>query len=438
MPATERPARADAGGATRVSAGPGPVPDPGGPGDAQRRRGLRRMRGVALGLLVLAAVVFLLTLHRDGWLGYAHAAAEAAMVGALADWFAVTALFRHPLGLPVPHTAIIPERKEALGRSLEEFVTTNFLTEDNARERLQGAGVSRRVGEWLADPGNSARAVDGAAGPLGRGLGRVADEDVRAFAEDVLLPRLGREPVSPVAGRLLEAVVADRAHHGMVDLLVGELAGWLRTNERTVARVIRARAPWWSPQWLDDRVVERVQLEVVGWVDDVRDDPRHPAREALDRLLAELARDLQHDPSTMARAELLKEHLLAHPQTGRTLVAVWDAIRVVLLDALGDPDSALRQRAQAELVGFGEQLASDGELQQRWDARVADVGARLVRSYGRELAGVISLTVDRWDGREAARRIELHVGRDLQFIRINGTVVGALVGLVLHLVTQLG
>ncbi|HET8600935.1 MAG TPA: DUF445 domain-containing protein [Segeticoccus sp.] len=395
------------------------------------------MRSVALGLLVLAAVVFGLTLHRAGWLGYVHAAAEAAMVGALADWFAVTALFRHPLGLPIPHTAIIPERKQALGRSLEEFVTTNFLTEENARERLAAAGVSRRLGEWLAQPRNARRIVEGAAEPLGRALRGVDEADVRAFTEGLLLPRLSREPVSPIAGRLLGAVVADGAHHGLVDLALRELDRWLRANDRTVARVVRARAPWWTPRWLDDKVVERVQAELVGWVADVSADPEHPAREAVDRLLAEVAQDLQHDTGTMARVEALKERLLAHPQTGRTAVAVWDALRVVLLEALADPQSTLRTRALDELVRFGTRLATDIALQRTWDGRAADAVGHLVRTYGRELASVISVTVDRWDGAEAARRIELHVGRDLQFIRINGTVVGALVGLVLHVVTQL-
>jgi uncharacterized membrane-anchored protein YjiN (DUF445 family) len=398
--------------------------------------GLRQMRLVALGLLVLAAVVFAATLHRGGALGYVNAAAEAAMVGALADWFAVTALFRHPLGLPVPHTAIIPERKEALGRSLEEFVSANFLTQDNVRGRVAAAEPSRRLGEWLTDPAHSERVVVRSADLAARALAGVRDEHVLSFAGDVLLPRFAKEPLSPVAGHLLESVVQDGAHHGLVDLLLAEGHAWLVANADTVGRVVAARAPWWSPQWLDERVVERVHHEAVRWVADVRDDPRHPARGALDRLLSQLAQDLQHDAVTIARAEALKERLLAHPQAARSTVAVWDAIRAVLVDALADPQGPLLTRAAAELAGFGRRLSSERALRDRLDAQAADVAGHLVESYGAELATVISHTVDRWDGAEAASRIEQHVGRDLQFIRINGTVVGALVGLAIHTCVQ--
>lgn len=399
--------------------------------------GLRQMRLVAVALLVLAALVFAATLHRGGALGYVNAAAEAAMVGALADWFAVTALFRHPLGLPVPHTAIIPERKEALGRSLEEFVSANFLTQDNVRGRVAAAEPSRRLGEWLTEPAHSERVVVRSADLAGRALAGVRDEHVLSFAGDVLLPRFAKEPLSPVAGHLLESVVQDGAHHGLVDLLLAEGHAWLVANADTVGRVVAVRAPWWSPQWLDERVVERVHHEAVRWVADVRDDQRHPARGALDRLLSQLAQDLQHDAVTIARAEALKERLLAHPQAARSTVAVWDAIRAVLVDALADPQGPLLTRAAAELAGFGRRLSSDRPLQDRLDAQAADVAGHLVESYGPELATVISHTVDRWDGAEAASRIEQHVGRDLQFIRINGTVVGALVGLAIHTCVQL-
>ena len=403
-----------------------------GPADLQRRRGLRRMRVVALSLLVFAALVFIATRNRDGAWGYVNATSEAAMVGALADWFAVTALFRHPMGIPVPHTAIIPKRKDTLGQSLEEFVTGNFLTVDAARERVVHADVVGRVGRWLAQEQHSARVITEVAKASSQALTAVKADDVRDFVDHALLPRLVSEPISPVAGHLLESVVRDGAHHGLVDIALVEAHAWLSANEDTVASIVGSRAPWWSPAWLDEKVIERVQREALAWVADVRDRPNHPVRKAFDELLAQLADDLQHDADTMARAEALKVRVMGHPQIGVSAVAVWDVVRTALLGALADADGPLRRRGVAALSELGERLLTDPDLRRRVDGHAADAVGFVVSTYGHEIAKVISQTVDRWDGKEAAERIELHVGRDLQFIRINGTIVGGLAGLVIH------
>ena len=404
--------------------------------DEGRRRGLRRMRALALGLLLLAAVVYVLTPEDGGW-GYVHATAEASMVGAIADWFAVTALFRHPLGLPIPHTALIPRRKQALGVSLQQFVTDNFLSEQVVRDRVAGAEISQRVGEWLEDPAHCARVVHEGSRASRLALARVSDTDVAALVVHELVPRLLAEPLSPAAGGLLAEVVRDRAHHGLVDLVLIEAADWLSDNEETVARVVSTRAPWWSPQWLDERVTHRIHTELVGWVSDVRDDPAHPARLALDSWLAQLAEDLQHDPETRASAERLKARLLGQPRVVGTSIALWNALRRALDTSLADPDSAVRVRAEVAVSDLGARLRDDAELRARIDGYLADAAAFVVTTYGDEITTVITDTVDRWDGDEAARRIELHVGRDLQFIRINGTLVGGLAGLLIHLASEL-
>ena len=403
-----------------------------GPADLARKRGLRRMRVVAVSLLVLAAIVFILTRNRDGAWGFVNTTAEAAMVGALADWFAVTALFRHPLGIPIPHTAIIPQRKDTLGQSLEEFVTGNFLTEDAARERVVAADVSGRLGRWLTHEQHSARVVTEVAKASSHALSAVKGEDVRDFVEHTFLPRFVNEPLSPVAGHLLESVVRDGAHHGLVDLALVEVHAWLSANADTVAHIVADRAPWWTPAWLDDVVIERVHREALAWVVEVRDHPDHRARRAFDDLLSKLANDLQHDQDTIARAEALKVRVMAHPQVGASAVAVWDALRTALLGALADADGPLRRRGVGALSEFGERLVDDPVMRGRMDGFAADAVGFVVTTYGHEIAKVISQTVDRWDGKEAAERIELHVGRDLQFIRINGTIVGGLAGLVIH------
>jgi uncharacterized membrane-anchored protein YjiN (DUF445 family) len=395
------------------------------------------MRAVALSLLVLAGVVYLLTVHAGGGWPYVHATAEAAMVGAIADWFAVTALFRHPFGIPIPHTAIIPTRKAALGRSLQEFVTDNFLSESVVRTRVADAQVSRRVGSWLTDPANSTWVVNEGAVLVRAALAGISDEDVAVLIESELLPRLADEPWSEVVGRLLQDVVDEKAHHGLVDLALVEAHRWLSGNEQAVTGALISRAPWWTPVWLDEQITKKLHSEATAWVADIRDDPDHPARHALDDLLSQLAGDLQHDPDTIERAERLKKRVLGQPQVAVTATSLWNALRRALLESLAAPDSAVRQRAIASLTGFGSRLASEEALSERMDAYAADAAAFLVGRYGQELTTVITDTIDRWDGKEAANRIELFVGRDLQFIRINGTVVGGVAGLLIYTVSVL-
>jgi uncharacterized membrane-anchored protein YjiN (DUF445 family) len=408
---------------------------PEGAADAERRRRLRRMRSLAVSLLVFAAVVYLVTLDQDGLWGYVNAGAEASMVGAIADWFAVTAIFKHPLGLPIPHTALIPKRKDEFGKSLEDFVQENFLQEAIIRDRLEFAQVSARAADWLRDPANAARVVAEGSSVLALGLRRLRDSDVEALVADVLLPRLVVEPISPIAGNLLTEILRDDAHHGLVDLALEEGHHWLVHNQETFAQVIGERAPWWAPDRLNEVVTERLHREAIRWIADIRADPEHRARKALDSLLGQLAADLLTTERTQERAERLKRRLLEHPQFLASGMAVFDAMKQALLDALADDDGPLRERATAELVAFADRLAADEAMRARLDSWGADAAVFAVRRYGSELTAVITHTVERWDGKEAAQRIELHVGRDLQFIRINGTIVGGLVGVVIHAVT---
>ncbi|MFK4082518.1 DUF445 domain-containing protein [Kribbella sp. NPDC020789] len=408
-----------------------------GAADLVRRRGLRQMRLVALSLLVLAAIIYVITLHRDGAWAYVNAASEAAMVGALADWFAVTALFRHPLGLPIPHTAIVPTRKDTLAESLEQFVTENFLSEEVVTEKMKSADVSRRAGEWLAAGNHAERIVAEGARTIGAALPKLGDDDVTAFVRGSLLPRFVKEPLSPIAGHFLESVVDDGAHHALFDLLMVEAHDWLSENRELLADVVGPRAPRWSPMWVDRLVVDRIHREAVAWLADVRDNQDHAARHAVDRLLRKLAVDLQNDPATMERFEAFKARMLTHPDMGSSLTAVWDSLRTALIDSIQDPSSALRVRGVKVIQDLGQRLQTDDVLRGKVDDRAAEAVSYVIRTYGNEIVSVISDTIARWDGREASARIELHVGRDLQFIRINGTVVGALVGLVIHTLSQL-
>ena len=405
--------------------------------DALRARGLRQMRTIAVALLLGAALVYLVTLRRDGFVGFVNAGAEASMVGAIADWFAVTALFKHPLGLPIPHTALIPRRKDELGKGLQEFVGENFLQESIIRERMGAAGISARLGTWLMEPENARRVVDEAADLAAIALDKVRDEHVADLVSEALVPRFREEPISPLLGGMLAEMVHDDLHHGLVDLALEELHRWLEHNPDTVAEILGERAPWWAPPRLNEAVTARINVELVRWVGEIRADSRHHARAALDSLLAQLAQDLLENPATQERTERLKQRILDHPQVIDSSISLWNALRRTLLVSLQDPEGAVRQRLLTEVCRFAERVLAEEELRARLDGVAIDAAVFVVERYGAELTAVITHTIERWDGKEAARRIELHVGRDLQFIRINGTLVGGLVGVAIHTVSVL-
>ena len=386
-------------------------------------------------LLVFAACVYVVTLGKEGFWGFVNAGAEASMVGAIADWFAVTALFKHPLGIPIPHTALVPKRKDELGKGLEEFVGENFLQEDIIRDRVAAADISARVGDWLSDPANARRVVDEVSEVAVIGLGKVRDDHIADLVTQAFVPRFRDEPISPLLGTTLMEVLRDDLHHGVVDLVLDEMHRWLVDNPETFVKVLGERAPWWAPPKLNDAVTTRIHSEAVAWVEDIRSDPHHRAREALDSMLGQLAHDLLNDPSTQERAEAFKTRLLDHPQVVTTAISLWKAMRSALLASIRDREGAVRLRLLAELNAFAERLSTDADLRVRLDRTAADITVFMVERYGAEVTTVITHTIERWDGKEAARRIELHVGRDLQFIRINGTIVGGLVGVLIHAVS---
>jgi uncharacterized membrane-anchored protein YjiN (DUF445 family) len=399
------------------------------------------MKAFATALLVAAAVVYVVASRaEDGgpaWVGYVRAAAEAAMVGALADWFAVTALFRRPLGLPIPHTAIIPTRKDQLGAGLGDFVGTNFLSEAVVRDRLRSVGVAARVGAWLTNPDHARRVTDEAATALRGAIEVLSDDDVRAVLEQALLPRLLEAPVGPPLGRLLTRVVEDRAHEGVLQLAIDQVNRWLAENEDVVVDAVVRQAPAWSPRFVDEAVALRVYREVVRVAGEVQRDIEHPLRRSVDRFLAQTGRDLQDDLETIHRAEQLKAGLLAHPAVRAAAGDLAGSVRAALLEAVANPDGELRRRASAGVASFGDRLSSDDRLRAKVDGWLEDAAAHLVTTYRDELTATITETVNRWDGEETARKVELAVGRDLQFIRINGTLVGGLAGIGIHALTQL-
>ncbi|MGI9825400.1 DUF445 domain-containing protein [Agromyces sp. Marseille-Q5079] len=407
------------------------------PTDAERLIALRRMKRLAASLLVIAALVFAVSFalqEQYPWLGYVRAAAEGAMVGAIADWFAVTALFRHPLGIPIPHTAIIPTRKDEIGASLGAFVEHEFLSDDVVLGKLRSIGISRRLGGWLATPANAER-VTAEASVAGRGiLSLLGDDDVEDVIERLARRHLFEPDWAPSIGRVGARLVAADQQRAAVDTLLEKAEDWLLTHPEAFGSMVSDRLPRWVPGFVDRLVDDKASREVLAFVRAVRGDPRHPLREAIDRYLADLAESLQHDPHTIARVEALKSELLASPRLREFAGEAWASVKESLEAALADPGSELRASLRSAVTEVGTRLVVDEGLAAKVDTWMTDAAAYVVRTYRHEVAGVITETVERWDAEETTRKLELQVGRDLQFIRINGTVVGALAGLAIYAV----
>ena len=409
--------------------------DPG--ADAERARNLRQMKAVALGFLLGATVIFLACRWgqaRGGpdWLGYVGAAAEAGMVGALADWFAVTALFRHPLGLKIPHTAIIKRKKDQLGEGLGSFVRENFLSPDVIETKVRDAQVAGRLGKWLSEPQHAARVADEASTVLRVVVELLNDEDIQHIIDRTLVKRLAEPQWGPPVGRLLGQLLAENRQEALIQLLCDRAFEWSLNAGETIERVVTRDSPTWSPRFVDHLVGDRIHRELMDFTDKVRRDPNHELRQSANRFLFEFASDLQNDGATIARAEAVKEQLMARDEVTRAAETAWKTLKRLVLDGVDDPASPLRSRIADSVMQIGASLCDDAELRDKVDNWMVRGARHLVEQYGGEATAIITDTIERWDAEEASRRIELHVGRDLQFIRINGTVVGALAGLVIY------
>ncbi len=398
------------------------------------------MKLLALALLIVMAVIFVVAFalqKQYPGLEYVRAAAEGGMVGALADWFAVTALFKYPMGIKIPHTAIIPRRKDQIGASLGEFVETNFLSEQVVQEKLASADIARKAGAWLSSPGGPDRvAKEGAA--VIRGAFKVLnDDDVQAVIESMVRKHLLTPPWGPPVGRVAQRIFEDGHHHALVDVLVDRTVDWVRDNQETVNRLVTDRSPTWVPSFVDGLVGDKVYVEILKFTRAVQSNPQHQVRQSIDKYLKELAQDLQHDPVMIARAEGIKAQVLGDPEVRELASRTWDTIKTALLTAVDDPHSELTVKFKAAVHDFGTRLLVDPELAGKVNAWIGDAAGYLVKTYRSDIAGVITDTVARWDAEETSQKIELQVGRDLQFIRINGTVVGALAGLAIFTVASM-
>jgi uncharacterized membrane-anchored protein YjiN (DUF445 family) len=398
------------------------------------------MRRTATGLLAAMALLFVMThalrASHPLW-PWVLAFAEAAMVGGLADWFAVTALFRRPLGLPIPHTAIIPENKDRIADTMAVFLQDNFLTPEVVARRMAGMNLAAAAGAWLADPhaGEGERLRAGAGELFAQVLESLDPDRLGNQVRGGLVRQLDKLDVAPLLGSALAAAIADKRHMAVIESMVRWAGFTIEANEDLVRELIHRRANA-IMRWtgLDEKLANSVIEGLYKLLAEVIVDPAHPLRAKIEEGLAQLAWGLSHDPRMQARVERIKRELLANPALAQWWQAVWERLRIALVARLRDPQGGLGVSLRESLAELGQTLQGDPALQDQLNRLARRTAVGLATRYGSQIVRLVSETVKRWDATTVTNRLEGAVGRDLQFIRINGTLVGGLFGLGIHAV----
>ncbi|HWJ20969.1 MAG TPA: DUF445 domain-containing protein [Gemmatimonadaceae bacterium] len=401
---------------------------------------LERMKRRATALLVIAAVVFVvarLLEPRFPWLGYLRATAEAAMVGGVADWFAVTALFRQPMGLPIPHTAIIPARKDRIGRSLGGFVQRNFLSRDVVASRLAAVRAGEHLARWVSQPENARLISRHVAAGLAGATRVMRDEDVRDAIEKHLLGRIRATRVAPIIGNALSLLTAGDRHQELLDRAIVLVARFVSENEELIRDRIRAESPWWIPERVDDKIHDKIVSGIERTLQDVSINPDHPLRGRFDHALDEFIERLRTSPEVIARAEQIKAEVLDSPAVREYSRGLWDDVKHRLVRYAERSDDEGPGAVERGLVALGNAVLADPTLMAKVESWITEMVLYAVEQARDEVAHLIEHTVAAWDPDDTSRKIELQIGRDLQFIRINGTLVGGLVGLLLYSIGKL-
>jgi uncharacterized membrane-anchored protein YjiN (DUF445 family) len=407
--------------------------------ETERARRLAVMKHRATGLLVLFTLLFIasrLLEPRYPWLGVVRAISEAAMVGGLADWFAVTAIFRQPLGLPIPHTAIVPTRKDRIGRSLGNFVQKHFLTREVLTRHLSGLQIARRIATWASQPENARQVATQLAAGLARAAEVLPGDEVREAIHTSLVSRGRATQVAPILREVLSFVAADGRHQVLLDRALELVAGLVHQNRDAIRERVGTETPWWIPPVVDEKLYQKIVTGVERVLAEVREQPDHPVRMQFDRVLDDFIEGLKHSPEMIDRAERAKERLLEAPVVAELSGSLWESTRRSLI-RYADPNGPSPAPLERGIVAAADAVLANESLLAEIDRGIINATVNAVERYRPEIAALIERTVAEWDAEDATRRIEIAVGRDLQFIRINGTLVGGLVGLLLYLLSEL-
>lgn len=407
--------------------------------------GLKRMRRAANGLLLLMTALFVGThLWSPGggpggiaW-GYLQAFSEAAMVGGLADWFAVTAIFRRPLGLPIPHTAVIPRSQNRIADSVGRFIADNFLHAELVAERVKGKDLSEGVARWLADPVQARSLASGVSSAIPGLLDTLDDDTVSGFLRQQASAAASVAHLAPAAGSILDALTAQGRHQAILDAVIREGFRLVEENEHLIREKVRSRSGWLLRfASIDRRAADAIISGVEELLHEVATDPNHPFRSRVTDVVEQFARDLKDDPVLQKRVEGWVREALAHPSVSDALNAGWSGMKTALRKDATSEDGKIREYLGYALANIGEGLLQDASVREALNVRLRRIAVEVAARHGEDVAQLVSETIRGWDANTIVEKLETSVGRDLQFIRLNGTVIGGLVGLALHAGAQL-
>jgi len=416
----------------------------------ERIRAFERTKAFSTLLLVLVTALFVASRilePRHPWLAIVAAFAEAAMIGALADWFAVVALFRHPLGIPLPHTAIIPNNKGRIAENLGAFVTGNFLRTEVILERIRAFDPASRFARWLSSRDAAEKLAAYATKLLVYGLAALEDRRVQHFIRAAVVRQLGQIDFSALAGQFLDILTQDRRHHQLLNASIHQVKLLLQdeaTQEKIGAIVAREFESWRKftlgfkvDEILGDAFAKKIVSGVARLIDEIDADEDHPLRRRFDLFTAEFVEKMKRDPEFRLKGEQIRDQLLERPELAGYLGGLWAQFRDWLRDDLSAADSSTRARVVEATLELAGTLSSDREMQAWMNEQLIAAAAPLGEKYRAEIAKFISDQVKAWDDRYMVQQVELNIGRDLQFVRINGTLIGGMIGLLLYGCTQL-
>jgi len=411
--------------------------------DEQKKYQLRRYKMLATGLFVLMCCVFLLMTYFQkyqnfgSWVGYVRAFAEAGMVGALADWFAVTALFHHPLGLKIPHTNLIEKSKEKIGDNLGNFVVSNFLSPHNIRPYIQNLKVSHFIGEWLQKEKNSDILVKNISEIILDILNKLEDESVVKFIGNKAKEMTEDFKINQVLGNGIEYILQKNDHQKLITNLSKQIKNYVLENHEMVRERVKSESYTLIPSFVDDKIAEKITSGLSKYFEEVEENETHTLRKEITKKLFDFSEELKQNPKYEEELNTMKSDFLSEEKVQQYSKDIWISLKKTLSGELLQEDSALKNYLKKNIAEFSENLRTDENLQLKIDAFVRYTAYKYILKNTNKFGELISTTVGNWQGKELSEKLELEVGKDLQFIRINGTLVGGLVGLLIYSIAQL-
>ncbi|MGN7865403.1 DUF445 domain-containing protein [Chryseobacterium sp. 22458] len=409
--------------------------------DEAKRKQLRKYKAFATGLFVLMAIIFIITTilqksNSSHWIGYVRAFSEAAMVGALADWFAVTALFRHPLGLPIPHTNLIENSKQRLGNNLGSFVVSNFLSPQNIRPYIQKLKISNFVGEWLGKEKSQDILIRNLSEIVMDILNKLDDSTVSHFISKKVSEMTGDIKLNKVVGNGIGYILEKNDHQRIITNLSKQIKEYIIENDEMIQERVKKGSYSFIPSFVDNKIADKIAAGLSEFFKEIEEDPQHEVRTLITQKIHEFSVDLKEDPKWDEEFKTIKNGLLKNEKLDEYSNDIWVSIKKTLIKELQEDHSALKNYLSKNLNEFAQNLKTDENLQNKIDHWVRVTAYKYILKNTHQFGNLISTTVGNWQGKELSEKLELEVGKDLQFIRVNGTLVGGLVGLIIYTIAH--